>query len=233
MTLFPVPATGGAPVGKEEKQAQDELREAQPRFALLLRQEYHPQDVRQALRVPLRVRPAELAGLHARGTARHPGRPAGHGGLSPPGPGAGCQSDPSQDPERPDRRIQHASRKQWPYSIRHRRKQLGFSLLKACCREPPLNDAIPFDRPRKKLGAPCLALGGLCGDRIVQAVGSSQRSERVTDAHFLDFSFAFLQPGIPQELSLVLRGRRGQRHMLFLKLVCIYDCNLVIVIRVP
>ena len=30
MTLFPVPATGGAPVGKEEKQAQDELREAQP-----------------------------------------------------------------------------------------------------------------------------------------------------------------------------------------------------------
>lgn len=98
MTLFPVPATGGAPVGKEEKQAQDELREAQPRFALLLRQEYHPQDVREALRVPLRVRPAELAGLHARGAARHPGRPAGHGGLSLPGPGAGLSKPPVPGP---------------------------------------------------------------------------------------------------------------------------------------
>lgn len=98
MALFPIPATGGPPVGKEEKQAQDELREAQPGSALLLRQEYHQQDVREALRVPLRVRPAELAGLYARGTARHPGRPAGHGGLSPPGLGAGLSKRPVPGP---------------------------------------------------------------------------------------------------------------------------------------
>ena len=54
-------------MGHEEEQAQDELREAQPGPTLLLRQEHHPQDEREAVRVPVRLRPAEPAGLQARG----------------------------------------------------------------------------------------------------------------------------------------------------------------------
>uniref|UniRef100_A0A8B9CUY1 ETS proto-onco 1, transcription factor n=1 Tax=Anser brachyrhynchus TaxID=132585 RepID=A0A8B9CUY1_9AVES len=69
--------TGGQAMGQEEKQAQDELREAEPWPALLLRQEHHPQDGREALRLPLRLRPAEPAGLHAGGAPHHAGRQAG------------------------------------------------------------------------------------------------------------------------------------------------------------
>lgn len=75
--------TGGTEVGKEEKQAKNELRKAQPRPTLLLRQEHHPQDFGEALRVSLRVRPAEPAGVHGGGAARHAGGAARHGGLSP------------------------------------------------------------------------------------------------------------------------------------------------------
>ena len=52
-------------MGYEEEQAQDELREAQPRLALLLRQEHHPQDGGQALRVQVRLRPPVPARVQA------------------------------------------------------------------------------------------------------------------------------------------------------------------------
>lgn len=45
--------SGCSEVGQEEKQAQDELREVESWPALLLRQEHHPQDVGEALRLPL------------------------------------------------------------------------------------------------------------------------------------------------------------------------------------
>lgn len=132
-------------MGKEEKQAQDELREAEQGLALLLRQEHHPQDVGEALRVPLCVRPAELAGVHPRGTARHPGRPAGHGGLRPAGPRAeparpawdfecGHATDCSRDPERRDRTRPGESPRSSglisPETAAFHPKQRGFSLLK-------------------------------------------------------------------------------------------------------
>lgn len=79
--LTPLWSSGGPSLGKEEKQAEDELREAESRPALLLRQEHHPQDVGEALRLPLRLRPAESAGLHGGGAAQHAGSPAGHRGL--------------------------------------------------------------------------------------------------------------------------------------------------------
>lgn len=50
--LFPW-ITGGQALGSVQEQTQDELREAEPRPALLLPQEYHPQDCRQTLRLPL------------------------------------------------------------------------------------------------------------------------------------------------------------------------------------
>lgn len=74
--------TGGTEVGKEEKQAKNELWEAQPRPTLLLWQEHHPQDFRETLRVSLRVRPAEPAGVHGGGAACDAGGAAWHGGLS-------------------------------------------------------------------------------------------------------------------------------------------------------
>ena len=46
---------GGSALGAAEEQAQDELREAEPRPALLLSQEHHPQDGGEALRLPLRL----------------------------------------------------------------------------------------------------------------------------------------------------------------------------------
>lgn len=70
--------SGGKEMGKEEKQAQDELRETEPWSTLLLRQKHHPQDSREALRVPLCVWPAEPAGLHPRGAACHAGCQARH-----------------------------------------------------------------------------------------------------------------------------------------------------------
>lgn len=41
-----------------QEQTENELREAEPRPALLLPQEHHPQDGRQALRLPFRLRRA-------------------------------------------------------------------------------------------------------------------------------------------------------------------------------
>ena len=75
-----------------------------------------------------------------------------------------------------------------------RRKQHSFSLLKPAARNTQLKMLLTLERPRKKRRATVLALGGLRRDRIVQAVGSSQRSERVVDTHFWIF-FCLLQPG--------------------------------------
>ena len=75
-------SSGRPAVGPQEEQAQDELREAEPRPALLLRQEHHPQDGGQALRLPLCVQPAGPARLRARGAARHAGRQRQEPGLS-------------------------------------------------------------------------------------------------------------------------------------------------------
>uniref|UniRef100_A0A8D1T6R3 PNT domain-containing protein n=1 Tax=Sus scrofa TaxID=9823 RepID=A0A8D1T6R3_PIG len=124
--------TGGPPVGQEEKQAQDELREAEPRSALLLRQKHHPQDLGQALRVPLRVRPPEPAGVHARGAARHPGRPAGHGGLRPPGAVLTHLTRTLNGGIDASGKV---SKKQWPYFIRNggpSPKAAGVLASKAC-----------------------------------------------------------------------------------------------------
>lgn len=52
-----------------QEQTQDELREAEPRPALLLPQEHHPQDGRQTLRLPLRLRRAGHAGKDGPGGA--------------------------------------------------------------------------------------------------------------------------------------------------------------------
>ena len=52
-------------MGSTEKQAEDELREAESRPALLLRQEHHPQDGGQALRVQVRLRPPVPARVQA------------------------------------------------------------------------------------------------------------------------------------------------------------------------
>lgn len=138
MELFSIHPTGGPPVGKAEKQAQDELREAEPGFTLLLRQEHHPQDVGEALRVPLRVRPPELAGLHARGAARHPGRPAGHGGLKPPGAGTGAMGTHPRTPRGRINASGNVSKKQRPYFIWYRGplpKAAQFLASNACCQE--------------------------------------------------------------------------------------------------
>lgn len=77
--LWPV---GGTQMGQEEKQAQDELREVESRFALLLRQKHHPQDVRQALRLPLCVWLEKPAGIHSRRAAHHVRREARHGWVN-------------------------------------------------------------------------------------------------------------------------------------------------------
>lgn len=57
------PGRGRAALGCAQEQAQDELREAQPRSPLLLRQEHHPQDGGQALCLPLCVRSTGHAGV--------------------------------------------------------------------------------------------------------------------------------------------------------------------------
>ncbi|XP_068035643.1 transcriptional regulator ERG isoform X3 [Anomalospiza imberbis] len=49
------PRRGGAALGRAEEQAQHELRQAEPRPALLLRQEHHDQGARQALRLQIRL----------------------------------------------------------------------------------------------------------------------------------------------------------------------------------
>ncbi len=46
-------------MGTAEEQTKDELREAVPWLALLLRQAHNPQDCWQALRVPIRLRASE------------------------------------------------------------------------------------------------------------------------------------------------------------------------------
>ena len=76
---------GGSALGPAQEQAQDELREAEPRAPLLLRQEHHPQDAREALRVPVRLRPGQAAGLLGPRAPRCPGHPAQRRGLSQAG----------------------------------------------------------------------------------------------------------------------------------------------------
>jgi len=49
------PGRGGTALGCAQEQAQDELREAESERALLLRQEHHPQDARQAIRLQVRL----------------------------------------------------------------------------------------------------------------------------------------------------------------------------------
>ena len=49
-------------MGLAQEQAQDELRETEPRSSLLLRQEHHPQGTREEVRLSLRVRPRVDAG---------------------------------------------------------------------------------------------------------------------------------------------------------------------------
>ena len=67
-------------MGHPQEQAEDELREAVARPALLLRQEHHTQDGRQTLRLPLRLRPAEPARLQAAGLFQpYRDRPPGRG----------------------------------------------------------------------------------------------------------------------------------------------------------
>ena len=56
------PRGGGPAVGLEEEQTQDELRQAQQRSPLLLRQEHHPQGTRKEIRVPICLR----SRVHAR-----------------------------------------------------------------------------------------------------------------------------------------------------------------------
>lgn len=73
-SLMSICFPGSSALGKEEKQTQNELWETQSGPALLLRQEHHPQDSRQALRLPLCVQPAGPAGIRAWGAARHVGR---------------------------------------------------------------------------------------------------------------------------------------------------------------
>ena len=51
-------------MGREEEQAHHELREAEPRAAVLLRQEYHQESDQSEVRVPFRVRPGVSAGPH-------------------------------------------------------------------------------------------------------------------------------------------------------------------------
>lgn len=53
---------GGKKVGCPQEQAQDELWETVARPALLLRQKHHPQDGRQTLCLPLRVRSQQPPG---------------------------------------------------------------------------------------------------------------------------------------------------------------------------
>lgn len=48
-------------MGSVQEQTENELREAEPRPALLLPQEHHPQNSRQALCVPIRLRCAGYA----------------------------------------------------------------------------------------------------------------------------------------------------------------------------
>lgn len=49
-------------MGSVQEQTQNELREAEPRPALLLPQEHHPQNRWQAIRLPLRLRRPGHAG---------------------------------------------------------------------------------------------------------------------------------------------------------------------------
>ena len=51
------PPGGRPPLGGTKKQTHDELREAQPRSAVLLRQEHHQESAESAIRVSVRVRP--------------------------------------------------------------------------------------------------------------------------------------------------------------------------------
>ena len=60
---FLLVSLGGSTVGYEEEQAEDELREAVAGPPLLLRQEYHPQDCRQKVRVVASIAKSKRLGL--------------------------------------------------------------------------------------------------------------------------------------------------------------------------
>lgn len=53
------PRRSSPTMGYPEEQAEDELREAVARAALLLRQEHYTQDCRKTLRLPVRLRPTD------------------------------------------------------------------------------------------------------------------------------------------------------------------------------
>ena len=78
-TLISCVVLGCSEVGQEEKQAQDELWEAEPWPTLLLRQEHHPQDIGETLRLPLCLWLKKPAGVHSRGAPCNVGRKARYG----------------------------------------------------------------------------------------------------------------------------------------------------------
>lgn len=71
--------SGCSEVGKEKKQAQDELWEAESWPSLLLWQKHHPQDVGETLRLPLCLWLKKPARVHAWRAPRHVGCEARYG----------------------------------------------------------------------------------------------------------------------------------------------------------
>merc|ERR1719319_1608699 len=65
------PRRGGQAVGRQEEQAQDELREAEQGPEVPLRQEHHPQDQRQEIRLQVRLRPEKPSWLLAGRASQH------------------------------------------------------------------------------------------------------------------------------------------------------------------
>jgi len=64
------PGRGRSTLGRAEEQAEDELRETESQCPVLLRQEHHPQDARQALRLSLRLRHGPASLLFRRAAVR-------------------------------------------------------------------------------------------------------------------------------------------------------------------
>ena len=81
------PGRGGTEVGCPQKQAEDELREAEPQRPILLRQEHHPQDGRKEIRLQIRLWPRQAARIRPDGAVpclwSH--SPVGHRRLNSPG----------------------------------------------------------------------------------------------------------------------------------------------------
>ena len=64
------PRRDRASLGRAQEEAEDELRETEPRPALLLRQEHHTQDGRTTLCLPVCVQPRGRSGMHASSAVR-------------------------------------------------------------------------------------------------------------------------------------------------------------------